>query len=81
MATTWIITMSLMYETLRSSQVALLTVLQMTFKRFMSLTAMGLLWTGSQIPLYLWGAIPPYIYRDLGGVDRWVWFVSTSAPK
>jgi hypothetical protein len=48
----------------------------MTFKRFMSLTAMGLLWTGSQIPLYLWGAIPPYIYRDLGGLDRWVWFVS-----
>ena len=23
------------------------------------------------------GAIPPYIYRDIGGVDRWVWFVST----
>ena len=36
---------------------------------------MGFLWTGSQIPLYLWGAIPPYIYRELGGLDRWVWFV------
>lgn len=27
--------------------------------------------------LTLTGAIPPYIYRDIGGVDRWVWFVST----
>ena len=30
-------------------------LMQMTFKRAMSLIAMGLLWTGSQIPLYLWG--------------------------
>jgi MFS family permease len=21
------------------------------------------------------GGIPPYIYSDIGGVDRWVWFV------
>ena len=28
---------------------------QMSFRRFMSLLAMALLWTGSQIPLYLWG--------------------------
>jgi len=21
------------------------------------------------------GGIPPYIYADLGGTDRWVWFV------
>lgn len=21
------------------------------------------------------GGIPPYIYRDIGGTDRWVWFV------
>lgn len=21
------------------------------------------------------GGIPPYIYGDIGGVDRWVWFV------
>lgn len=27
----------------------------MTFKRFMSLLAMALLWTGSQIPVYLFG--------------------------
>ncbi|KAK0109661.1 hypothetical protein ONS95_002342 [Cadophora gregata] len=47
----------------------------MTFKRMMSLIAMAFLWTGSQIPVYLFGGVPPYIYGDLGGVDRWVWFV------
>lgn len=57
-----------------------------------ALVAMAFLWTGSQIPLYLYGAIPPYvhgdlasrvysltpnsyIYSDLGGADRWTWFV------
>ena len=47
----------------------------MTSKRLMSLIAMAFLWTGSQIPLYLFGGVPPYIYRDLGGTDRWTWFV------
>ncbi|KAH7409354.1 fungal trichothecene efflux pump [Cadophora sp. MPI-SDFR-AT-0126] len=47
----------------------------MTFHRMMSLIAMAFLWTGSQIPVYLFGGVPPYIYGDLGGVDRWVWFV------
>ncbi|KAI9709983.1 MAG: hypothetical protein M1820_003061 [Bogoriella megaspora] len=47
----------------------------MTTKRIMSLVAMAFLWTGSQIPLYLFGGIPPYIYRDIGGTDRWIWFV------
>lgn len=47
----------------------------MTMKRFLSLTAMAFLWTGSQIPLYLFGGIPPYIYGSIGGTDRWVWFV------
>lgn len=47
----------------------------MTFSRGMALLGMGFLWTGSQIPLYLFGSIPPYIYGDIGGVDRWVWFV------
>lgn len=41
----------------------------------MSLVAMAFLWTGSQIPVYLLGGIPPIIYADIGGVDRWVWFV------
>ena len=35
---------------------------------------MAFLWTGSQIPVYLFGGIPPYIYADIGGVDRWIWF-------
>lgn len=30
-------------------------ILKMSTKRFMSLVAMGLLWTGSQIPVYLFG--------------------------
>lgn len=47
----------------------------MTFKRMLSLIAMAFLWTGSQIPVYLLGGIPPYIYSDIGGVDRWIWFV------
>ncbi|KAM0164737.1 hypothetical protein ACHAPG_000510 [Botrytis cinerea] len=46
---------------------------RMTMNRMMSLVAMAFLWTGSQIP-YL-GGIPPYIYGDLGGADRWTWFV------
>ena len=49
----------------------------MTFKRFMSLVAMAFLWTGSQIPVYIFGGIPPYIYGDIGGSDRWIWFVSS----
>jgi hypothetical protein len=57
----------------------------------MSLIAMAFLFTGSQIPVYIFGTshphhhfesrslsiggIPPYIYSDIGGVDRWIWFV------
>ena len=41
----------------------------------MALVAQAFLWTGSQIPVYLLGAVPPYIYRELGGADRWIWFV------
>ncbi|KAF1812690.1 MFS multidrug transporter-like protein [Eremomyces bilateralis CBS 781.70] len=48
---------------------------KMTFKRFMSLVSMALLWTGSQIPVYLYGGAPPYIYGDIGGSDRWTWFI------
>lgn len=47
----------------------------MTKKRIMSLVAMAVLWIGSQIPVYLFGSVPPYIYRDIGGTDRWIWFV------
>ncbi|TVY93015.1 putative MFS-type transporter [Lachnellula willkommii] len=45
----------------------------MSSKRFMSLAAMAFLWTGSQLPMYLYGGVPPYIYGDIGGVDRWIW--------
>lgn len=24
---------------------------------------------------YLFGGIPPYIYQDIGGADRWIWFI------
>ncbi|CAK4032335.1 MFS general substrate transporter [Lecanosticta acicola] len=48
---------------------------KMSFNRMMSLIAMAFLWTGSQIPVYLFGGIPPYIYGDIGGSDRWIWFV------
>jgi MFS family permease len=47
----------------------------MTIKRIMALVAMAFLWTGSQIPVYLFGGVPPYIYSDIGGTDRWIWFV------
>lgn len=47
----------------------------MSFRRIMSLIAMAFLWTGSQIPVYIFGGVPPYIYRDIGGADRWIWFV------
>ncbi|KKK18442.1 hypothetical protein P175DRAFT_0484584 [Aspergillus ochraceoroseus IBT 24754] len=48
---------------------------KMTFGRFMGFTAMAFLWTGSQIPVYFFGGIPPIIYASIGGADRWVWFV------
>ncbi|KAL4917764.1 fungal trichothecene efflux pump-domain-containing protein [Aspergillus aurantiobrunneus] len=48
---------------------------KMSFRQFMGFTAMAFLWTGSQIPVYLFGGIPPIIYSDIGGADRWVWFV------
>lgn len=47
----------------------------MTFKRTLALVAMAFLWTGSQIPVYIFGGIPPYIYADIGGTDRWIWMV------
>jgi Fungal trichothecene efflux pump (TRI12) len=48
---------------------------QMNMQLFLSLTAMAFLWVGSQIPLYLFGSVLPRIYSDIGGVDRYVWFV------
>ena len=42
-------------------------------RKFMIFVAMGFLWTGSQIPLYLFGGIIPYIEETIGGSDRYVW--------
>lgn len=45
----------------------------MTLRKLLAFVALSFLWTGSQIPIYLFGAIPPYIYADIGGADRWTW--------
>ncbi|KAH6970586.1 fungal trichothecene efflux pump-domain-containing protein [Ilyonectria sp. MPI-CAGE-AT-0026] len=50
----------------------------MTPRRFMACTAMAFAWTSGQMPPYLWGAIPPIIYGDIGGTDRWVWFITAN---
>ncbi|KAN0076264.1 Major facilitator superfamily domain containing protein [Elaphomyces granulatus] len=46
----------------------------MTFRRFMSFIALSMLLSGSQIPLYLFAGIAPYVYSDIGGTDIYVWF-------
>ncbi|KAH7121746.1 fungal trichothecene efflux pump [Dactylonectria estremocensis] len=51
---------------------------KMTPRRFMACTAMAFAWTSGQMPPYLWGAIPPIIYGDIGGTDRWVWFITAN---
>ncbi|KAI8942834.1 hypothetical protein NX059_000874 [Plenodomus lindquistii] len=48
---------------------------KMNSKLFLTLLCMSFLWIGSQIPLFLYGSVLPSIYQDIGGVDRWVWFV------
>lgn len=68
--------------------------LLLTSRRLMSFIAMAMLWTASQIPLYLFGkrwttcrvtrqgthiitaGISPIIYGDIGGTDKWIWFVT-----
>ncbi|KAH7406344.1 fungal trichothecene efflux pump [Phaeosphaeria sp. MPI-PUGE-AT-0046c] len=54
----------------------------MTFKRIMSLIAMA--FRELQLSLYTMlssyiclplRSVPPYIYGDIGGTDRWIWFV------
>ena len=48
----------------------------MSGTRFMALVGMAFLWTSAQIPIYFWGGIPPIVYSDIGGVDRWIWFIT-----
>ena len=45
------------------------------FKGWMAIVSMCFLWTESQIPVYLFGGVPPEIYNDIGGVDRWIWMI------
>ncbi|KAJ6003180.1 hypothetical protein N7451_005727, partial [Penicillium sp. IBT 35674x] len=48
----------------------------MTFRRFMGFAAMAFLWTGSQIPVYLFGGIPPIstdpLEEPIGGFGLYV---------
>ncbi|KAH7356104.1 major facilitator superfamily domain-containing protein [Pyrenochaeta sp. MPI-SDFR-AT-0127] len=48
---------------------------KMNRRLFMTLLCMSFLWIGSQIPLFLFGSVLPNIYQDIGGVDRYVWFI------
>ncbi|KAL1798825.1 hypothetical protein ACET3X_002862 [Alternaria dauci] len=48
---------------------------KMNARLFMTLVCMSFLWIGSQIPLYIFGSVLPLIYQDIGGVDRYIWFV------
>ncbi|KAK0656487.1 fungal trichothecene efflux pump [Cercophora newfieldiana] len=48
----------------------------MGFKRVLALTALACMWTSAQAPLFLFAGAPAYIYKDIGGVDHWVWFVA-----
>ncbi|AEO54910.1 hypothetical protein MYCTH_98330 [Thermothelomyces thermophilus ATCC 42464] len=36
------------------------------------------MWTSAQAPLYLFASAPVYIYRDLGGLSYWVWFITAN---
>jgi MFS family permease len=47
----------------------------MNFRLFMTLLCMCFLWIGSQIPLFLFGSILTLIYKDIGGADRYSWFM------
>ncbi|KAK3298255.1 major facilitator superfamily domain-containing protein [Chaetomium fimeti] len=44
--------------------------------RWLALTALAFMWTSAQAPLYLFAGAPVYIYRDLGGLSYWVWFIT-----
>ncbi|KAM7221053.1 MFS drug efflux pump [Rhypophila decipiens] len=50
----------------------------MTIRRVLALTALALMWSGAQAPLFLFAAVPVYIYADLGGADHWIWLASAN---
>ena len=47
----------------------------MNLRLFMTLVCMSFLWISSQMPLFLFGSIITLIYRDIGGGDRYSWFM------
>lgn len=48
----------------------------MNWQLFIALTGMSFLWVGSQIPLYLYGAVLPLIYGDIGGANgEYLWMI------
>jgi MFS family permease len=47
----------------------------MNGRLLLTLLCMSFLWIGSQIPLFFFGSVLPLISQDVGGTDRWVWFV------
>ncbi|KAK0729714.1 major facilitator superfamily domain-containing protein [Lasiosphaeris hirsuta] len=34
------------------------------------------MFVSAQAPLYLFSSAPVYIYRELGGIDHWIWFIT-----
>lgn len=49
---------------------------QMTIHRLMSLIAMAFLWTGSQIPVYLFGMSTPFVMLQIDRADMEIQEVS-----
>ncbi|CCC08826.1 unnamed protein product [Sordaria macrospora k-hell] len=49
---------------------------RLSVRKVLALAALACCWTNAQAPLYLFAAVPVFIYRDLGGVDHWVWFIT-----
>lgn len=52
----------------------------MTFRRFMSFTAMAFLWTGSQIPVYLFGMSKPRVLLNAMMVSHAILHQAESLP-
>lgn len=49
---------------------------KMGLRRILALVALACMWTSAQAPLFLFAGAPAYIYKDLHGIENWVWFVT-----
>ncbi|KAK3331028.1 putative efflux pump protein [Apodospora peruviana] len=47
-------------------------------RRLLAFTALAFMWSAAQAPLFLFAGAPVYIYKELGGVDHWVWLASAN---